>query len=85
MVFHVQHHRVTESGDTLNFDPATPRTMPLSNSLFAVISYSVHLFGGTGKFAGATGDITSIGEVDLNAGTVFRYTGQVCLAGSDKD
>jgi hypothetical protein len=85
VVFHVQHHWVTESGDTLNFDPATATTMPLSNSLFAVISYPVHLVGGTGRFAGATGDMTSIGEVDLNAGTVFRYTGQVCLAGSDKD
>jgi hypothetical protein len=83
VIFHVQHHWVTESGDTLNFDPATATTAPLSQTLFAVVTYPVHLTGGTGRFAGATGDLTGIGELDLNAGTVFRYTGQVCFA--DKD
>jgi len=38
---------------------------------------------GTGKFAGATGDITNIGEADLKAGTVFRYSSQVCFAEQD--
>jgi hypothetical protein len=85
VVFHIQHHWVTESGDTLFFDPATATTVPLSQTLFAIVTYPVHLTGGTGRFAGATGDMTSIGEVDLSNGTVFRYSGQVCFAPQDKD
>ncbi len=83
LVFHVQHHWVTESGDTLSFDPATATTVPLSQTLFAVVTYPLHLTGGTGRFAAATGDINAIGEVDLASGTVFRYSGQVCFG--DKD
>ena len=84
LVFHVQHHWVTESGDTLTFDPAVATTAPLSQTLFAVVTYPVHITGGTGKFAGATGDIKNIGEVDLAAqATVFRYSGQVCFAEQD--
>jgi hypothetical protein len=78
--FNDQHHWVTEAGDTINIDPATAVAQPLSQTLFAVIKYPVHITGGTGKFAGATGDLTSIGEVDLVAGTVFRYSGKVCYA-----
>ena len=77
--FSVQHHWVTESGDTINIDPATAITMPLSQTLFAVIKYPAHISGGTGKFAGASGDLNSIGEADLVAGTVFRYSGKVCF------
>jgi hypothetical protein len=83
VVFHIQHHWVTESGDTLFFDKATATTVPISQTLFAVVTYPVHLTGGTGKFAGASGDVTNIGEVDLIKGTVFRYSGQVCFAGHD--
>jgi hypothetical protein len=84
LVFHVQHHWVTESGDTLTFDPAVATTAPLSQTLFAVITYPVHITGGTGKFAGAIGDLRNIGEVDLAAqATVFRYSGQVCFAEQD--
>ena len=78
VVFRVQHHWVTESGYTLTFDPAIATTVPLSPTLFAIVSYPVHLTGGTGKFSGATGDLTAIGEVDLTKGTVFRYSGQLC-------
>jgi hypothetical protein len=85
LVFHVQHHWVTESGDTLTFDPATATTVPLSQTLFAVVTYPLHLTGGTGRFAGATGDMNAIGEVDLVKGTVFRYSGEVCFAAPDKD
>jgi hypothetical protein len=85
VVFHVQHHWVTETGDTLFLDPATATTVPLSQTLFAIVTYPVQLTGGTGKFAGATGDLTAIGEVDLVNGTVFRYSGQVCYAPPDKD
>jgi hypothetical protein len=83
LVFHIQHHWVTETGDTLFFDPATATTVPLSQTLFAIVTYPVHLKGGTGRFAGATGDLTNIGEVDLSSGTVFRYSGQVCFASQD--
>ena len=85
LVFHIQHHWVTESGDTLSFDPATATTVPLSQTLFAVVTYPLHLTGGTGRFAGATGDMNAIGEIDLSAGTVFRYSGQVCFAAPEKD
>jgi hypothetical protein len=81
VVFHVQHHWVTESGDTLTIDPAVATTNPVSQTLFAVATYPLHISGGTGKFDDATGDVTSIGEVDLSKNaTVFRYTGQVCFA-----
>ena len=86
LVFRVQHHWVTESGDTLTFDAAVATTAPVENSqtLFAIVTYPVHITGGTGKFAGAIGDIKNIGEVDLAAqATVFRYSGQVCFAEQD--
>jgi len=83
VVFHIQHHWVTTAGDNIYFDPAVATTQPLSQTLFAVITYPVHINGGTGKFAGATGDLTNIGEADLIAGTAFRYSGQVCFADHD--
>lgn len=83
VVFHIQHHWVTESGDMITFAPAVATTTPLSKTLFAVNDYPIQITGGTGKFAGATGDITNIGEADLKAGTVFRYSGQVCFAEQD--
>jgi hypothetical protein len=90
VIFHVQHHFVTETGDTILIDPATATSVPVGPGLFAILSYPVHIKGGTGKFAGATGDFTNIGEVllpnapDTTGGTtVFRYTGQVCFAGQD--
>lgn len=83
LVFHIQHHWVTESGDTLFFDPAIATTVPLSQTLFGILSYPIHLTGGTGRFVGATGNLNAIGEVDLTSGTVFRYSGQVCFAGQD--
>ncbi len=82
-IFTVQHHFVTLTGDTIFSDPATATTKEVvpGLGLYAVISYPLHIKGGTGKFAGATGDLTSIGEVDINAGhTVFRCGGQVCFA-----
>jgi hypothetical protein len=82
--FTVQHHWVTESGDTLSIDQATATGTQVAPGLFAIVNYSTHLSGGTGKFAGATGDFTNIGEADLNAGQlVLRYRGQVCFADQD--
>jgi hypothetical protein len=83
-VLHVQHHWVTESGDTLSIDPAAATTTAVAPGLYAIVTYPVHLSGGTGKFAGATGDFTNIGEADLITGQiVLRYTGKICLASGD--
>ena len=79
VIFQVQHHWVTESGDAIYFEPATATTLPVSATLFAVVSYPVTITGGTGKFAGASGQVTNIGEVDLVKGTIFRYSGEVCF------
>src|SRR6267378_2125749 len=68
LVLHVQHHWVTESGDTLSFDTAAATAAPVAPGLYAIVSYHVHMTGGTGKYAGVTGDFDNIGEVDLNNG-----------------
>jgi len=79
--FVVQHHFVTESGDTILFAPATAVTLPVSSTRYAVLDYPVTINGGTGKYKNATGQLNSIGEVDLGSGqTVFRYSGKLCLA-----
>jgi hypothetical protein len=83
VLFNVQHHWVTESGDNIYFDKAVATTLPLSQTRFAIISYPAHIVGGTGRFAGATGDLSNIGEADLVAGTAFRYSGEVCFAEPD--
>jgi len=83
-LFAVQHHWVTESGDTLSLDQATATSTQVAPGLFAIVNYSAHLSGGTGRFAGATGDLTNIGEADLSTGQlVLRYRGQVCFAEQD--
>jgi hypothetical protein len=84
VVFHVQHHWVTESGDNIYFDPAVATTVPLSQTRFAFVSYPTHIIGGTGRYAQATGDLTSIGEADLQVGTAIRYSGQVCFANDNR-
>jgi hypothetical protein len=84
LVFHVQHHWVTESGDTLSFDQATATTTSVAPGVYAIITYPVHLSGGTGKFAQLTGDLNNIGEVDLNSNQlVLRYSGQLCSSSHD--
>ena len=80
VLFNVQHHWVTESGDNIYFDHAVATTIPVSQTRFAFVSYPTHIVGGTGRFAGATGDLTNVGEADLQAGTALRYFGQVCFA-----
>ncbi|HEY3619205.1 MAG TPA: hypothetical protein VGK96_20540 [Candidatus Sulfotelmatobacter sp.] len=86
-VFTVQHHFVTQAGDTIVVDQATATTKEVvpGSGLYAILSYPVHIIGGTGRFAGATGDFNNIGAAELNADgihgrTVFRYSGQVCFA-----
>ena len=81
--FTVQHHLVTDAGNTISFDQATAVTMPLKQSLFAVLDYPVHINGGTGKYAKATGDLNSIGEVDLSTGrSVFRHSERCAWRGA---
>ena len=71
--------------------PAQATVTPVTPTLLAVVNYPIEITGGTGKFAGATGTINNIGEVDvpnfpdLTGGTtVFRYSGQVCFAAPGK-
>jgi hypothetical protein len=83
LVFQIQHHWVTNSGDNIFFDPAIATTQPISQNLFAVVTYKATINGGTGKFAGATGELNIIGEADLVNGTAFRYFGEACFADAD--
>lgn len=87
LVFTVQHHWVTESGDLLFFDQAKATAEQVGgaqSTRYGVVSYLIHLTGGTGRFAGATGDFSSIGEADLATGQlVFRYSGTLCLLRKD--
>lgn len=94
LVFTVQHHMVTDEGDFVSANEAHATVMQVQGApqpLFAIVTYPVHIIGGTGKFAGATGDITNIGEVSvpnfnsstdpLKDGTlILRYSGQICFA-----
>ena len=79
----VQHHWVTDDGETLAIDPATVHGTFVAQGVLAVTGYEIHLSGGTGRFANATADLSSIGEVDFNTGhAVLRYIGTVCYGGS---
>ncbi len=85
LVLHVQHHWVTESGDTLKVARAVATTIavdPVNQpGLYAIVTYPVQIMGGTGKFAELTGQLNSIGEADLSSGMiVLRYFGQLCSA-----
>jgi hypothetical protein len=85
-VFMVQHHFVTEAGDTIAVGAAKATAVMVAPGLFAIVSYPIRIVGGTGRFDGATGRLDNIGEVDLNVGhTVFRYTGKVCFAGREDE
>lgn len=80
----VQHHWVTEDGETLAIAPATAHGVFVGPGLLAVTDYKVHLSGGSGRFAHATGDMSAIGEVDFNTGhAILRYSGSVCYGGKN--
>jgi len=82
----VQHHWVTDTGDTLAIDKAQAHGMYVNQQgLLAITDYKIHLTGGTGRFLDATGDMTAIGEVDFGNGhVVLRYSGTVCHNSSEK-
>jgi len=87
-IFTVQHHFVTQAGDTILVDQATATTKEVvpGSGLYAILNYPVHIKGGTGRYAGATGDFNNIGAADLGTGrTIFRYSGQVCFAAPGND
>lgn len=81
----VLHRWVTEAGDQLIFAPlefkATPAAGDPALGLFHVYyPEAPAIVGGTGKFEGATGRMTSVGAADFVKGqTVFRYSGTITL------
>jgi hypothetical protein len=79
----LQHHLVTETGDTVTIDQAQAIGVFVAPGLFALTNYQIHLSGGTGRFQGATGDMSVIGEADFNTGHLIgRYTGSLCTVAS---
>jgi hypothetical protein len=79
----VQHHLVTETGDTVEIHQALAIGMFVAPGLFAITNYHFHVTGGTGRFDGATGDMSAIGEADFNTGHLIgRYTGELCTVAS---
>jgi hypothetical protein len=48
-------------------------------------SYTVNIIGGTGRFAGATGQLSATGVLDTNQGkVVLRYQGTICFKEPDE-
>ncbi len=81
LVFHVHHHWVTEAGDTITLNDTYATAYPSGIPGLSAVSYTngVTIAGGTGRFAGATGKLTSYGAIDLNnQHLILRYEGQVC-------
>jgi len=79
----VQHHLVTETGDTVFIDQAEAIGVFVAPGLLAITNYKFHLSGGTGRFKDAHGDMSAIGEADFNAGHLIgRYTGRLCTVAS---
>jgi hypothetical protein len=82
-VYHVRHHWVTESGDTISLSDAFLTAFPTSdpNRVLADYLHGVEIKGGTGRFDGATGNISSVfGAADLQLGQItLRYAGTVCF------
>jgi hypothetical protein len=82
-IYHVQHHWVTDAGDTIDLKDAYLSTFPTSDPNRVVADYlkGVDLIGGTGRFDGATGSLSSVfGAVDLNKGQLtLRFEGIFCF------
>ncbi len=84
VVLTVQHHWVTESGDVIYVDQGKAIGRFVAPNLFAMTEYQVHVSGGTGRYDGVTGDITTIGEGDFNTGYLGgRYSGTLCKAAGE--
>jgi hypothetical protein len=84
-VYHVHHHWVTESGDTIYLSDAYLTAYPTSdpnNRVLADYLKGFDITGGTGAFANATGrQISAFGGIDLSLGQLtLRYAGTICFA-----
>ncbi len=82
-LFHNHHHWVTESGDTIFLTDADATAYPsgVPGLFSAIYPNGVNITGGTGRFAGAHGNIASWGAVDQNTGQiVLRYQGTIFFA-----
>lgn len=80
--FHVHHHWVTDSGDTIFLDDAilTSYPTPDANRVLGDYLQGVNITGGTGAFSGATGQVFAFGAIDLALGQLtLRYSGTVCF------
>src|ERR1700730_5234614 len=66
-VYHVQHHWVTESGDTIYVKDAFLTAFPTSdpNRVLADYLKGVDIIGGTGRYDGATGTLVAFAGADL--------------------
>jgi hypothetical protein len=76
---------VTDAGDTIYLEDATANAYQVGpySGVYAVAddSYTVNIIGGTGRFAGANGKLSTIGVLDTNQGkVVLRYQGTICFA-----
>jgi hypothetical protein len=83
----VQHHWVTDTGETLNIGQATLKGAYVDQALglLGVKEYKAHLSGGSGRFSNASGDLSFMGEIDLNTGhIVLRYSGVVCETAAEQ-
>jgi hypothetical protein len=81
-IYHVHHHWVTESGDTIFLNDAYLTAFPTSdpNRVLADYLNGVDITGGTGGFEGATGTVFAFGAADLKLGQItLRYAGTVCF------
>jgi hypothetical protein len=81
----VHHHLVTDAGDTIYLQDAIATAFQVGafSGVYAVAgnSYTVNIIGGTGRFAGATGQLSTSGVLDTNQGKVIlRYQGTICFA-----
>ena len=88
-VVQVRHHWVTTAGDTIFLAPATATGYPVGTfagvTAVADDSYVVNITGGTGRFAGATGQIKNTAVLDsVNGTAVGRYHGWICFANSQQ-
>ncbi|MBV8279552.1 MAG: hypothetical protein JO170_30405 [Verrucomicrobia bacterium] len=89
----VHHHWVTDAGDTIFAQDATAYAYQVGpySGIYAVGggSYTVNIIGGTGRFAGATGELSLIGVLDTSERdpsqwrVVLRYQGTICFAHSE--
>jgi hypothetical protein len=84
-MFTVQHHWVTDNGDTLTIGQAQAKGMFVASGLLAITEYNFQVSGGTGRFTTASGNLSAIGELDFNTGhAILRYSGELCYSVPDK-